>query len=161
VDPLDAFVLLLAVAAAIVAVAALVLVMRGSGGDPFGSAKRAGLERRVAHLYQRLEAVEASAGMRPKTDASVAPPGAETAPVMIDGALSRVGLVRFDAFADAGGAQSFSLALLDRAADGIVLTSLHSRQVTRLYIKSVRAGRADVPLSGEEVAALQEAGVRA
>jgi hypothetical protein len=160
VDPLDVFVLLLAVVAIALAGAALIVGMRGSAGDPFGSARRAGLERRVAHLSQRIEAVEASTGMRPKGQGSEPVAGAEAAPVTIEGALSRVGLVRFDAFADAGGAQSFSLALLDPAADGVLLTSLHSRQVTRLYIKTIRAGRSDVPLSGEEMAALQEAGVR-
>jgi hypothetical protein len=159
VDLLDALVLLLAVAAAFMAAAALVLVARGGGGDPFGGARRAGLERRVAHLSQRIEAIEASGGARPRSGASEPPMGAE-ASASIDGALSRVGLVRFDAFADAGGAQSFSLALLDASADGVLLTSLHSRQVTRLYVKSIRAGRSDVPLSGEETAALQEAGVR-
>jgi hypothetical protein len=142
------------------AVAALVLVVRGGGGDPFGGARRAGLERRVAHLSQRIEAVEASTGARPRAGASEPPVGSEASSITIDGALSRVGLVRFDAFADAGGAQSFSLALLDSSADGVLLTSLHSRQVTRLYVKSIRAGRSDVPLSGEESAALQEAGVR-
>jgi hypothetical protein len=165
VDLLDVLVLLLAVVGVILAVAALVIAMRGSASDPFGAVKRANLERRVAHLSQRIEAVEARDGLRPKTSGSQgagsqAPAGVEESPVTIEGALSRVGLVRFDAFADAGGAQSFSLALLDPAADGVLLTSLHSRQVTRLYIKSIRAGRADVPLSGEEVAALQEAGVR-
>jgi hypothetical protein len=161
VDLLDALVLLLAVVAVILAASALVVAMRGGSGDPFGSVKRVNLERRVAHLSQRIEALEARDGMRPKTSGSEPAPGAEAMPVMLDGALSRVGLVRFDAFADAGGAQSFSLALLDPAADGVLLTSLHSRQVTRLYVKSIRAGRADVPLSGEELAALQEAGVQA
>jgi hypothetical protein len=160
VDLLDALVLLLAVAAVILAGAALVVAMRGSAGDPFGSVKRANLERRVAHLSQRIEALEARDGSRRKSSTSEAPAGVEASPVTVDGALSRVGLVRFDAFADAGGAQSFSLALLDPSADGVLLTSLHSRQVTRLYVKSIRAGRAEVPLSGEEVAALQEAGVR-
>ena len=128
--------------------------------DPFGGAKRAGLERRVAHLGQRLEAVEARSDARPRATGAAMPTGAAVPEVMVDGALSRVGLVRFDAFADAGGAQSFSLALLDPASDGVVLTSLHSRQVTRLYVKSIRSGRSDLPLSGEELSALQEAGVR-
>jgi hypothetical protein len=159
VDLLDVLVFLLAVGAVVLAGAALFIAMRGSAGDPFGGVKRANLERRVAHLSQRIEAVEARDEMRPRTQASGPVAGVEASPVTIDGALSRVGLVRFDAFADAGGAQSFSLALLDPAADGVLLTSLHSRQVTRLYIKSIRAGRAEVPLSGEELAALQEAGV--
>ena len=74
-------------------------------------------------------------------------------------AISHLGLVRFDAFEDAGGAQSFALALIDDDGDGIVLTSLHSRQATRLYIKGVRRGVADSPLSGEEVRAMQNAGI--
>jgi hypothetical protein len=74
-------------------------------------------------------------------------------------AISHLGLVRFDAFEDAGGAQSFALVLLDDDADGIVLTSLHSRQSTRLYIKGVRRGVADSPLSVEEVRAMEHAGI--
>jgi Protein of unknown function (DUF4446) len=140
---------------------AVAIAVRGGGGDPFGGAKTAGLERRVAHIAQRIEALEASADARPRRTAAEAAAGAPVGEVAIDGALSRVGLVRFDAFADAGGAQSFSLALLDPGADGVVLTSLHSRQVTRLYVKSIRSGRSDLPLSGEERAALQEAGVLA
>ena len=139
---------------------ALVIALRGGGGDPFGGAKHAGLERRVAHLSQRLEALEASSNARPRGPSDEAGGISADPRSPIDGALSRVGLVRFDAFADAGGAQSFSLALLDPSFDGVVLTSLHSRQVTRLYVKSIRSGRSDLPLSGEEVAALQEAGVR-
>ena len=158
-DPVDALVLLLALGAVILAGAAFFVALRGSAGDPFGGVKRANLERRVAHLSQRVEAVEARDGLRPRTSASEPMAGVEASPVTVEGALSRVGLVRFDAFADAGGAQSFSLALLDPAADGVLLTSLHSRQVTRLYVKSIRGGRAEVPLSGEEIAALQEAGV--
>jgi Protein of unknown function (DUF4446) len=157
-DLLDAVVLLLAIVAAVMAALALVIAVRG-GGDPFGGAKRAGLERRVSHLAQRMEAVEASADARPRRTAAAAAGGPDPE-VTIGGSLSHVGLVRFDAFADAGGAQSFALALLDTSADGVVLTSLHSRQVTRLYVKSIRSGRSDLPLSGEERAALQEAGIR-
>ena len=73
--------------------------------------------------------------------------------------MSHLGLVRFDAFEDAGGAQSFALALIDDDGDGVVLTSLHSRQSTRLYIKAVRRGVADSPLSAEEVRAMGIAGI--
>ena len=65
-------------------------------------------------------------------------------------AISRIGLVRFDAFSDAGGAQSFALALVDEDGDGVVLTSLHSRPTTRVYVKAIRRGVADAPLSAEE-----------
>ncbi len=72
-------------------------------------------------------------------------------------AVARVGVVRFNPFEDTGGNQSFALALLDSRADGIVLSSLHSRQQTRIYLKSVRAGAAETALSDEEAEALRRA----
>jgi hypothetical protein len=72
---------------------------------------------------------------------------------------ARQGLVRFDSsmFPDTGGKQSFALALLDEADNGIVMTSLHSRTGTRLYAKAVVAGRTDTSLSTEEQEAIEEA----
>jgi hypothetical protein len=72
-------------------------------------------------------------------------------------AFQRVGLVRFNPFEDTGGNQSFALALLDAAGDGIVFSSLHSRSGTRVYAKAIAAGRADTALSEEEGRALREA----
>lgn len=155
---------LLVVMAAIVAVglasAALVLVLRrdGRSAEPSpGSARTAELERFVRQLSQRLETVERDLdGQQGSTTGSNPSPGTlRTAGV----ALSHLGLVRFDAFEDAGGSQSFALALIDDDGDGIVLTSLHSRQATRLYVKSIRRGVADAPLSGEEVQAMRNAGI--
>ena len=73
------------------------------------------------------------------------------------GALSRVGLVRFNPFEDTGGNQSFALALLDGNGDGFVVSSLHARAGTRLYAKSVNAGASDSALSDEEGEALRQA----
>lgn len=50
-------------------------------------------------------------------------------------------LIRFNPFEDAGGDQSFSLALLDEIDNGVVISSLHSRSGTRIYAKSVQTGR--------------------
>ncbi len=50
-------------------------------------------------------------------------------------------LIRFNPFEDAGGDQSFSLALLDEVDNGVVISSLHSRSGTRIYAKSVITGR--------------------
>jgi hypothetical protein len=72
-------------------------------------------------------------------------------------AFQRVGLVRFNPFEDTGGNQSFTLALLDAAGDGWVLSSLHARQGTRIYAKAIKSGRADAELSEEESAALAQA----
>jgi hypothetical protein len=73
------------------------------------------------------------------------------------GALSRVGLVRFNPFEDTGGNQSFALAVLDGNGDGFVVSSLHARAGTRLYAKSVSRGASDSALSAEEAEALRQA----
>ena len=70
-------------------------------------------------------------------------------------AVQRVGLVRFNAFDDTASNQSFALAMLDGDEDGLVLSSLHSRQATRVYAKAINAGKADGPLSDEETEALR------
>ena len=72
-----------------------------------------------------------------------------------------VALVRFNTFEDTGGNQSFALALVDPAGDGVVLDSLHARNQTRLYAKAIRAGAAEGALSEEEAEALRLAASRA
>jgi len=48
--------------------------------------------------------------------------------------------VRFNPFSQTGGNQSFSLALLDGNNNGLVISSLHSREGTRIYAKMVKEG---------------------
>jgi len=72
-------------------------------------------------------------------------------------ALQRVGIVRYNPFADTGGQQSFAVALLDSRGSGFVISSLHSRQATRIYLKQVSAGRSDTALSDEESEAIKQA----
>jgi len=64
-------------------------------------------------------------------------------------------LVKFNPFAELGGDQSFSLALLDDENRGIVITSLHGRQATRIYTKVIGDGK--VKLSEEEKKAVKQA----
>ena len=52
--------------------------------------------------------------------------------------IQRVGLLRFNPFDETGGNQSFALALLNDSGDGVVLSSLHSREATRIYGKPVQ-----------------------
>jgi hypothetical protein len=67
------------------------------------------------------------------------------------------GLVRYDAYRDMGGQQSWSIALLDEARNGTVITSLHARDHARVYLKEVHAGRSEQRLSPEEYAAVEAA----
>lgn len=55
--------------------------------------------------------------------------------------VQKVALKRFNPFGDTGGDQSFSMALLDKRGDGVVLSSLHGRAGTRIYAKPVEGGR--------------------
>jgi hypothetical protein len=70
------------------------------------------------------------------------------------GSLQHVGLVRFNPFEDTGSDQSFALALLDDERSGIVVSSLHGRDGTRIFAKPILAGQATHPLSAEEQKAL-------
>lgn len=76
--------------------------------------------------------------------------------VLLGHSVQHVGLVRYNPFQETGGDQSFALALLDKKGDGLVMSSLHSRAVTRFYAKPVKAGTAS-GLSEEEVKAVQQA----
>lgn len=52
--------------------------------------------------------------------------------------IQRVELLRYNPYGDTGGDQSFSLALLDKEGNGIVLTSLHARSGTRVFAKPIQ-----------------------
>jgi hypothetical protein len=66
-------------------------------------------------------------------------------------------VVRYDAFGDMGGHLSWSMALLDDAGDGVVLTSIHGRSDARTYAKSVSTWASDAQLSPEEEEAIASA----
>jgi len=71
--------------------------------------------------------------------------------------LKRVGLVRYNPFSDAGGDQSFALALLNAQNDGIVLSSLYGREMNRVYAKLIKHGRSQYQLTEEEKKAIESA----
>jgi hypothetical protein len=75
----------------------------------------------------------------------------------VDGALSRSALIRYDAYEDTGGHQSASMALLDSARSGIVLTAIEGRDYARVYVKQLDRGRTPIALSPEEQQAVERA----
>jgi len=68
----------------------------------------------------------------------------------LDGAIALRALVRYDAYGELSGHQSASLALLDAAGNGVVLSSITHRETARLYCKQVIEGRGEHLLSPEE-----------
>ncbi|MBI3627667.1 MAG: DUF4446 family protein [Candidatus Sungbacteria bacterium] len=71
--------------------------------------------------------------------------------------FQKIGFIRFNPFADTGGDQSFSLAILDQENNGIIISSLYGREGTRVYAKAVDHGVPKQPISGEEEEVLARA----
>lgn len=71
--------------------------------------------------------------------------------------IQKTAIVRFNPFRNTGGDQSFVLAMLDTNDSGLLLTSIHSRDGTRVYIKAVTYGNTEHNLSKEEATALAQA----
>lgn len=71
--------------------------------------------------------------------------------------IQKVGYVRYNPFNELGGDHSFVLALLDGKDTGVIVTGLHTRERTRIYVKSVENGKTSVDLSKEEAKALKDA----
>jgi hypothetical protein len=108
----------------------------------------------VAHAADMQDAFEALRGyvedVATRLDGRLA--GAETA---LHGAIAHRSLVRYDAYNELSGQQSMSIALLDDARSGIVLSCIHHRDQARVYAKQVHDGRGELELSPEEAEAVR------
>jgi hypothetical protein len=95
------------------------------------------LHRRVEEIAERLDGRMADAEQR------------------LDGTFAHRALVRYDAYGELSGHQSISLALLDTARNGVVLSCIAHRDNARLYCKQVHDGRGEHELSPEENEAIR------
>ncbi|MCH7903248.1 MAG: DUF4446 family protein [Armatimonadetes bacterium] len=75
----------------------------------------------------------------------------------MESAKRYLAVVRYDAFDDVGGEQSFAFAMYDERGDGAVITSQVGRADCRVYAKQLIRGEADRELSQEESAAIEQA----
>lgn len=72
--------------------------------------------------------------------------------------FQKMAVVRYDAFREAGGKQSFVVALLDEKNDGIILNCVYSsRQGTYVYLREIKEGKPLIELTEEETDALNTA----
>lgn len=72
--------------------------------------------------------------------------------------VHKVGILRFNPFQRTmGGDQSFSIAMLDYKDDGVVVSSLHAPDGTRVYAKPILGGKSKYQLTGEEIEAIKKA----
>ena len=72
-------------------------------------------------------------------------------------AFAKFSTLRFSAFDNVGGDQSFSVAMLDANDNGIIISSLKGRDGANVYLKTVENGNADISLMREEIEVLKEA----
>ena len=69
----------------------------------------------------------------------------------------KTGLVKYDAFREMSGALSYSLALLDKENNGVLISSMYSREGCYTYAKEIIKGESKINLSEEEAEALKQA----
>ena len=74
-----------------------------------------------------------------------------------DDSVRNISIVRYDAYEDAGGNQSASLAVLDSQRTGVVVSAIQGRDYARIYMKELDRGRASIALSPEEAEAVERA----
>ena len=74
-----------------------------------------------------------------------------------DESVRNISIVRYDAYEDAGGNQSASLAVLDSQRTGVVVSAIQGRDYARIYMKELDRGRPSVALSPEEAEAVERA----
>jgi hypothetical protein len=72
-------------------------------------------------------------------------------------AIQKVGFIRYNAFNDMGSELSFSIVLMDNFLNGFVITSIYGRDNSVSYAKPVKEGKSNIPLSAEELIAIERA----
>ncbi|MGI9585511.1 MAG: DUF4446 family protein [Acidimicrobiia bacterium] len=103
------------------------------------------LDERMNHNTQTLSAVAARL---------------DTTEAKLPHAISRIGVVAYDAFGNIAGHQSRTIALMNDSGDGLVVSLLAAREETMFFTKEVRGGHGVQELSPEEQAAVDRAMAR-
>ena len=67
--------------------------------------------------------------------------------------------VRFNPFPDQGSNQSFAIGMLNEEKNGVVISSLYSRERMSIFAKPIKNGKSEYELTKEEKEALQKANV--
>lgn len=75
----------------------------------------------------------------------------------VDNSVSKMSIVRYDAYEDKAGQSSATFALLDASRTGVVVSAIQGRDYARIYMKELDHGRPSVALSPEELEAVERA----
>ena len=71
--------------------------------------------------------------------------------------MQKIGIVRYNAYNDAGNDLSFAVALLDEKNNGIVFNGIYSREMSNIYAKPIVGGKCKYNMTKEENEALNKA----
>lgn len=71
--------------------------------------------------------------------------------------IRNIETIRFNPFVDAGGNQSFAIAMINDEGNGVVMSSLYARDRMSIFAKPVIAGKSEFELSNEEKDVLEKA----
>lgn len=71
--------------------------------------------------------------------------------------IQKVGIVRYNAFKDTGSDLSFTLALLNKQNNGVVLNGIYSRDISNIYAKPIINGESTYKVTPEEQEAINKA----
>ncbi len=79
---------------------------------------------------------------------------------LLEKAITRVAIIRYNAFDDTSSDLSFSLALLDDNNTGVIISSLYGRDTSQTYAKPIINGNSpQYKLTDEEIQVLKEASI--
>ncbi len=67
--------------------------------------------------------------------------------------------IRFNPFSDQGSNQSFAIGMLDEEGNGVVVSSLYSRERMSIFAKPIKNNKSEYELSTEEKEVLEKAKV--
>lgn len=115
----------------------------------FRGNKSKNLEEILINLNNELEKLNIS---KEKTEKYL-----ETVEKRLKKSVQNVGMLRFNPFKDSGSNQSFAIAFLDENGDGVVISSLYSREKVSIYAKPIKEFRSEYSLSKEEQEAINKA----
>ncbi|MBU2109639.1 DUF4446 family protein [Patescibacteria group bacterium] len=113
----------------------------------FRGAKAKGLENILISLGEDLKKLNIS---QKETEKYL-----ETVEKRLKKSVQNVSAVRFNPFGDAGSNQSFSIAFLNELGDGVVISSLYSREKVSVYAKPIKNYQSEYILSNEEKQAIE------
>ena len=105
------------------------------------------MEETVLAQFERIEALEKSNEEKDRQIESIFE--------NLQHVYQKTGLVKYDAFREMSGKLSYTLALLDKENNGVMINSMYSREGCYSYVKTIVGGKCSIEMSEEEQEALK------